>query len=61
MKIEDLVDFFASYGVGEYHVSALDDGQFIVRPLTERQIIVDPEVIMEMIAARDEKRDELDL
>ncbi|MCS2154729.1 hypothetical protein MUU49_19440 [Scandinavium goeteborgense] len=61
MKIEELVDFLVLHGIGEYHVSALDDGQFIVRPLTEEQIIVDPEVIMKMIAVRDERRDELDL
>jgi len=61
MKIEDLIDFLVSHGVGEYQVSVLPDNRCIARPLTERQIIVEPEMIMEMIAKRDAKNSRLDL
>ncbi|HHI2551371.1 TPA: hypothetical protein ACP41M_001087 [Klebsiella aerogenes] len=61
MKIEDLIGFLVLHGVGEYQVSVLPDNRCIARPLTENQIMVDPEMIMEMIAKRDAKNRELDL
>lgn len=61
MKLEDLIDFLVLHGVGEYQVSVLPEGQCITRPLSENQIVVDPEVIMEMIAARDAKNVKIDL
>ncbi|MDK9356743.1 hypothetical protein [Lelliottia wanjuensis] len=61
MKIENLIDFLLSHGVGEYQVSVLPDNRCVARPLTDNQIVVDPEMIMEMIAARDAKNSRLDL
>jgi hypothetical protein len=61
MTLEDLIDFLVLHGVGEYQVSVLPDNQCIPRPLSDNQIVVDPEVIMEMIAARDAKNVRLDL
>ncbi|MBF0035850.1 hypothetical protein HAX39_25225 [Citrobacter freundii] len=61
MKLDDLIDFLVLHGVGEYQVSVLPERQCIPRPLSENQIVVDPEVIMEMIAARDAKNAKVDL
>ncbi|HDC4620390.1 hypothetical protein [Enterobacter asburiae] len=61
MKLNELVDFLLANGVGEYQVSVLPEDFCIARPLTESQILVSPETIVEMIAARDAIASQTDL
>jgi hypothetical protein len=53
MKIEELAAFIKSHGVGRYCVRVLPTGECIATPLTDNQIIVDPEVMAEIIAAKE--------